>query len=103
MMDEASWLSVNEEHLASAVAWLRLRLARMAARRQGSTSGAAQVTEADLEAARNVMGAFEAGDPPPALLLLRRLFRLSQFELDTFVLRFPGVAIKEFVSTFGIR
>ena len=86
MKDLTSWHSANEEHLAAAITWLRLLLARSANDVQGSPVATPEVTDAAIEEAVAAMSAAAASDPPPALLLLRHLFGLSEHELNTLLL-----------------
>jgi ATP-dependent 26S proteasome regulatory subunit len=86
MKDLTSWQSANEEHLAAAVEWLRLLLARSAGDVQSSPEGASEVTDAAIEEATAAMSAAASSDPPPALLLIGHLFGLSQHELNTLLL-----------------
>jgi hypothetical protein len=78
MSDLTRWEKENQEYLAIALAWLRLRLARIA------ESGAA--SDAELAQAVTALSAAEAADPPPALMILSRRFGLSRFEQQVLLL-----------------
>jgi hypothetical protein len=88
MNDLARWHEANARHLAAALAWLRLRLARHSASFAPGPSAekTAPPTEADLARAAADRNAAEAVEPPPALVLLARRFGLSRFEQDTLLL-----------------
>src|SRR6185369_11563105 len=84
MADHAAWQQQNEAYLAKAFAWQRLRLTRFAARQQ---NGPVEKVEPDEEAAALAeLEAFEKESPPPALMVLSRLFNLSTFERDLLLL-----------------
>lgn len=65
-----SWQTSNDQYLAAALAWLRLRLAHLAD----------PVPDAELQAATARMMEAEATEPPPALLILARQLGMSRFE-----------------------
>ena len=84
MADHAAWQQQNEAYLAKAFAWQRLRLTRFAARQQ---NGPVEKVEPDEEAAALAeLEAFEQQSPPPALIVLSRLFKLSRFECNLLLL-----------------
>jgi hypothetical protein len=60
------WRTVNEEYLAAALAWLRLRL------RQSAPAPGNEAAEAALAQAASDMATAEHADPPPALVHLSR-------------------------------
>src|SRR5262245_65093187 len=85
MNDLARWHDANARHLAAALAWLRLRLARPGAsltrdRPDDPAAGA------ELDRAADTLAAAEAGEPPPALALLAGRLGLSRFEQETLLL-----------------
>ena len=107
-----SWQASNEEYLAAALAWMRLRLTRLAAstttapverserrcflsfrrrrRPAASATTASAVPDrrttriAEKAAAR--MAEAASVEPPPALVLLARRFGLSRFEMEVLLL-----------------
>jgi hypothetical protein len=91
----ADWQKANEDYLAAALHWLRLRLTRLAARGETpivvspddtpSTAPNA-VPDAELSAAAAAMASAEAVDPPPALTIAARRFGLSAFEQHVLLL-----------------
>ena len=83
MMDAAQWEAANDRYLAAALAWLRLRLQRLAQTGQG---GQAPADDAEMERVAQVLVEAEALDPPPALLLLSQRFGLSRFEQEVLLL-----------------
>ena len=98
------WQRANHDYLTAAVAWLRLRLKRLAqqypARERGrerrglwarlfggkAASRRKRVTDADVARAAAAMEAAAQIDPPPALLILGRRLGLSSFEQNTLLL-----------------
>lgn len=101
MNGQAQWMESNQQHLTAAVAWVRLRLQKLAppARpdsvetRGGSTwlrreprsalpdhAGLKPPSDEEIDRAHQEMAALEDGDPPPALILLGNLLGLSPFE-----------------------
>jgi ATPase family associated with various cellular activities (AAA)/Winged helix domain, variant len=91
MADHAAWQQLNETYLAKAFAWQRLRLMRFAARQQDSSSrqqddGSTFDAGADVAALAAELDAFEQQSPPPALIVLSRLFKLSRFERNLLLL-----------------
>lgn len=109
--DYTTWLNGNEQYLATALEWLRRRLVWLReqnypANQQsgfasegsnllggqplGSESGFERpgktVGDRQLREAAAAMAETEAMEPPPALLLLRKQFGLSRFELEVLLL-----------------
>ena len=108
MNDQTKWLEINEKHLTATVAWIRLRLRRLAASpadqtiddRRSSHGWFKRTKPTDtnkllpapssipsdeaVELAWQEMVKLEENDPPPALHLLGNYLGLSQF--DRFVL-----------------
>jgi hypothetical protein len=103
MNNQAEWLEINDNHLAATVAWIRLRLRRLAVSpadpikdHRRSSSGwfkRSKITDHKLlpppssvpsddaiELARQEMVKFENHDPPPALILLANRVGLSKFD-----------------------
>jgi hypothetical protein len=80
MSAPGDWQQRNGDYLAAALAWLQLRLRRLA--EQG------QIDPADPEIAqvRQKLAVAEAASPPPALALLAERFDLSRFEQETLLL-----------------
>jgi len=83
MADPSAWQTRNEAYLAQTFALQRLRLQRFASAKQ--PSGGAESTT-DVEALAAEVGALEQESPPPALVVLSRLFNLSRFERDLLLL-----------------
>jgi SpoVK/Ycf46/Vps4 family AAA+-type ATPase len=97
MTDLAGWQKGNEDYLAAALHWLRLRLELYLARNQAPLllspsapfpppSEPATVSEAQLAEAAAAMVAAENLDPPPALVIAAQGFHLSRFERDVLLL-----------------
>jgi hypothetical protein len=86
MDDSAHWQEGNEQYLALALAWLRLRLAWQTERTQGSPPSPQAVTEAEVAQAASVLAAAEETEPPPALVMLSQQFGLSRFEQHVLLL-----------------
>src|SRR6185369_10045718 len=91
MADHAAWQQLNETYLARAFAWQRLRLTRFAARQQDSSfrqqdDASTFDAGADVAALAAELDAFEQQSPPPALIVLSRLFKLSRFERNLLLL-----------------
>jgi len=101
MNDQAKWLEINEKHLAATLAWIRLRLQRLApsakvidTERKGCNwfRRSAKVpirnenpkntvpTDEEIEQARQEMVKLEENDPPPALNLLANYLGLTRFD-----------------------
>ena len=83
MADPSAWQTRNEAYLAQTFALQRLRLQRFASAKQ--PSGGAESTT-DVEALAAEVGVLEQESPPPALVVLSRLFNLSRFERDLLLL-----------------
>lgn len=115
MSDQDNWIDANEKHLAAALAWLRLRLERLAAKGEKPAVPAAEEStgwfaglrgkpapkpaqppevastslapsDAEIAEAEQAMTQAESNDPPPALLLLARRLGLSRFEQQVLLL-----------------
>jgi hypothetical protein len=101
MSDMERWQRANDAYLSAALAWLRLRLARLARLERAvpapvgngdvptnEHSGATvQIADAEVEEAAAAMeAAAERTDPPPAAILLSRRFGLSRFEREILLL-----------------
>ena len=82
MTELAQWQKENEDYLATALVWLRLRLA-LRSTQQGPVD---VVTEEQVQAAAAAMAALETADPPPALIIAAQRFGLSRFERDVLLL-----------------
>ena len=78
MNDLARWQTGNDEYLAAALQWLRLRLQRQVDPAVG--------TEPELSAAAAALSHAESDSAPPALMLLGRLLGLSHFEQEVLLL-----------------
>ena len=78
MNELARWDAGNEGYLAAALAWLRLRLARM---REATAESDAEEVEAVA-----TLRAAETFDPPPAMLILGKRFGLSSYEQQVLLL-----------------
>lgn len=72
MNKREDWLAKNNNYLAAATYWLRLRL--------GLKAEIPEITEADVEAAEMEMAEASAIQPPPAAIVLERQLGLSEFE-----------------------
>ena len=94
MTTMTSWQATNQTYLGAALRWLRLRLERavdvtargVVADAAPDRSAEQDALDADEAAARMAMAEAEAGDPPPAAIILRQLLGLSPFELDVLLL-----------------
>src|SRR5689334_19334591 len=88
MADSSPWQQRNEEYLGKALAVHRLRLTRLAAAKGGASSSenVETISEESSEQLRSEVEAFEKETPPPALVVLSRLFNLSPFERDLLLL-----------------
>jgi hypothetical protein len=91
------WQRQNEDYLAVALTWLRLRLqqfieadgSEVVTPQPDESSKATAISttqQAQLSEAVSIMAAAEAADPPPALVILSRLLGLSRFEMETLLL-----------------
>jgi len=88
MADQASWQQQNEAYLAKAFAWQRLRLTRFTSAGNNGAHGAAESTNSveNADALAAELEAFERESPPPAFVVLSRLFNLSRFERNLLLL-----------------
>jgi hypothetical protein len=106
MKDQTLWMEQNENHLAAAVTWVRLRLQKHAPPVKNKTAEAKdtgwfrrtsrpalpdhtslkKASDKEIAQAHQEMTALETGEPPPALILLGRLLGLSYFERSVLVL-----------------
>jgi hypothetical protein len=91
------WQANNERYLSAALSWLRLKLRRHAEsfatpaprgcnpfrRGNGQTE---HISDKQLETAVHQLAEAEKLDPPPALILLSKQFRLSSFERNMLLL-----------------
>ncbi|MGA9365504.1 MAG: ATP-binding protein [Bacteroidota bacterium] len=78
MNNAAKWEKHNDQYLAAALAWLRLRLARL--------NKSAVLTDAEVSEAVAAVSHARTLDPPPALIILSQLLGLSPFEEDVLLL-----------------
>ena len=83
MADPSAWQTRNEAYLSQTFALQRLRLQRFASPKQHSGGGESTT---DAEALAAEVEALEQESPPPALVVLSRLFNLSRFERDLLLL-----------------
>jgi hypothetical protein len=98
------WQESNEQYLAAALNWLRLRLTRLAesVSRRDTSSRKKGIKETEIIEAAAAFKDIEAADPPPALLILSRRFGLSRFEQEVMLLcaameldtRVPGLCAR---------
>jgi hypothetical protein len=82
MTEPSAWAKHNEQYLAAALGWLRLRLQRQIQRlTQGQTqeTRTPEALQAALTQTEQHMAAAAAVDPPPALVMLGQIFNLSDF------------------------
>ncbi len=86
MVDETAWLLASDLHLEAAVAWLRLRLVHFSQSFQSPDPSKPLVTDEEVDAAAATLASLADSDPPPTLVLISQLFRLTQFELNTLLL-----------------
>jgi len=92
----ADWQKANEDYLAAALHWLRLRLTRLGARGETPivvapddttvTPTPSVVPDEELSEAEAAMARAEAVDPPPGLTIAARRFGLSAFEEQVLLL-----------------
>ena len=85
MTDLNTWQLGNDEYLAAAMDWLRLILVRQIAS-QEIDKGSNSSEQSDVEMAADRMATAEAIDPPPALVILGKIFRISRFEQNLLLL-----------------
>jgi hypothetical protein len=76
----------NQPYLSAALAWLRLRLAELAARNRPSDQIASETDQTQCRDAARVMVAAESAEPPPSLIELSQRFGLSRFEREILLL-----------------
>ena len=101
-----TWQRSNEDYLAAALQWLRLELSLMIKKNGGSTESSPEKEDgtlawlgmkmgignekdndpADLSHAKDEMESAESLMPPPALIMLSRLFGLNEFEKNVLLL-----------------
>ncbi|HVF21711.1 MAG TPA: hypothetical protein VM941_01495, partial [Pyrinomonadaceae bacterium] len=86
MADSSAWHKRNEAYLAKAFALQRLRLTRFAQARTGTNSASQPDEVVNVEELTTELEALENESPPPAIVLLSRLFNLSRFERDLLLL-----------------
>lgn len=109
MSDQTDWLDLNERYLAATVAWLRLKLLRLAPapviataaqseapggwlkRSKGQDSKrlpspSSETDDEQIADARQAMHKLEATEPPPALTLLANALGLSTFDGEVLAL-----------------
>ncbi len=115
MNDHARWMEANEKYLAAALAWLRLRLEKMAGPEEKpagpvvekprswfaklfgksspkpapfpEASGTSLVPrDAEIVEAEQALTQAESNDPPPALMILAHRLGLSHFEQQVLLL-----------------
>lgn len=81
MTETERWQTLNDEYLAAALKWLRLRLAYLAEHGQKPSASVKDIAQAETE-----MFAAEKTEPPPALVILSQRFGLSRFEQNLLLL-----------------
>jgi hypothetical protein len=88
MPDASTWQARNEAYLTKAFALQRLRLTRFAKSRKDAVAVSydEQIADANPEELLAELEALECESPPPALVVLSRLFNLSRFERDLLLL-----------------
>ncbi len=86
MADPSAWHKRNEAYLAKAFTLQRLRLTRFAQARVGGNSSSPPEDVVNVEELAAEIKALESESPPPALVVLSRLFNLSRFERDLLLL-----------------
>ncbi|HEX5874947.1 MAG TPA: ATP-binding protein [Pyrinomonadaceae bacterium] len=87
MADASTWQAKNEAYLAKAFALQRLRLTRFAqSRKDGAVPYDEQAANANPEELQAELETLERESPPPAVVVLSRLFNLSRFERDLLLL-----------------
>jgi len=79
MNEQANWLENNDRYLAAMVAWIHLRLERLAARTDDKKSPSIP-DNATIEQARQEKVKLENSELPPALMLLGNALGLSEFD-----------------------
>lgn len=86
MADQSAWQKRNEAYLAKVFALQRLRLTRFAQTKAGANSSAQPEDTVNVAELTTEIEALESESPPPALVVLSRLFNLSRFERDLLLL-----------------
>jgi hypothetical protein len=86
MADPSAWHKTNEAYLAKVCALQRLRLTRFARTRPGANAAAQAEEVVNVAELTAEIEALENESPPPALVVLSRLFNLSRFERDLLLL-----------------
>jgi hypothetical protein len=86
MAEPSSWQTTNETYLAKAFALQRSRLMRFAQEKAGTSQVASEEERVNVEELNAEIEALENESPPPALVVLSRLFNLSRFERDLLLL-----------------
>ncbi len=86
MADPSAWHKRNEAYLAKVFALQRLRLTRFAQTRAGANSSAQPEDVVNVAELTAEIETLENESPPPALVVLSRLFNLSRFERDLLLL-----------------
>jgi ATP-dependent 26S proteasome regulatory subunit len=97
MTELETWQTGNDEYLAAAVNWVRLRLERQRGpleTRSASDgkwfrwrgSGEEEIHDRDVDQAAERMAAAAQSDPPPALLIIGQRLGLTQFEREILLL-----------------
>lgn len=86
MADPSAWQKRNEAYLAKAFALQRLRLKRFALSKHESAGDQLTAEGVNAEELAAEVEALEKESPPPALVVLSRLFNLSRFERDLLLL-----------------
>jgi hypothetical protein len=85
MSDLNQWQFDNDEYLAAAMEWLRVILTSYI-ETQLVEPPAKRIAQSDVEMAAEKLTAAEGIEPPPALLILGEVFRLSRFEQNILLL-----------------
>lgn len=83
-----NWHQKNDQYLAAAMEWLRLKLVKSAASVSGEGLSATEATKTDfgIRSAALEMKNLESTEPLPALAFIKRRFGLSGFEQQTLLL-----------------
>lgn len=79
MNEQATWMENNDKHLAATVAWIHLRLERLAARTDDKKNPSIP-DNAAIEQAHQEKVKRENSELPPALVLLGNALGLSEFD-----------------------
>jgi hypothetical protein len=83
-MNSDEWQDRNSQYLAASLAWLRLRLQRLAA--QSHSPASELVSDEQMAQPERARAAAARFDPPPALRMLSRQLGLSSFEENVLLL-----------------